>query len=298
MKSIGQSRIPRPMGLTFMALEFQKFGTEEHKEKVYQHFINHYVLSGFQLGKKHVNIYDLAKIINLAPDRIMAMMRKISSNLSDFNDPEKTRELLQTITTLSMSWAIEDRGRISNQVELLTESQKGTYKPFISDTLSKTLKISLESNKNMMEVFRTFFQSQSPTTQIFNLIPQKQEDKNQVEMLTQSQALELIHKTNTNIHSLPSSTSNISNTNEQLNSIYNEHLIGIPQGLFKNPLNPTATEPNGLILHDSSFEALSQNGPETDPKTEPQPHKAKKPNSHKAFNSRRGLDVVDTDNLP
>lgn len=88
---------------------------------------------------------------------------------------------------MSTLWAIQDRGTVQHQLEILMKSQGEKYMPFISGEISRLLSTLLQSNKQVAEIFRTFYQSGS-TININNQI----QNNNQSQTLTVEEAYKIV----------------------------------------------------------------------------------------------------------
>ena len=54
----------------------------------------------------------------------------------------------------SISWSLEDRSAVQQQLAIMLQSQGGQYKPFISGEVNRTLKLLMDSNANMQSLFK------------------------------------------------------------------------------------------------------------------------------------------------
>ena len=184
-------RKPRPQGSTYLSQRYQESGTNEDKETLIKHLITIYTLHGFSWNNKPCSIHELAQILKIPPQVIMAQISNLGQNIGSLASPENIKNTLQSIITLSTTWAIQDRGTVNHQLSNLLQSQKGTYKPFITAEVNKTLKLMLESNKNLMDSYKTFFTQPNNITNILNII--KPEDK---DYLSPDEALKMIEQEN------------------------------------------------------------------------------------------------------
>ena len=180
------SRLPRPLGLTNLCKEYHQNGTDENKEKIYKFLITQYTLNGFRYTNISLSISEFSKIFKIEESTVLRQINELSMGLGSFSNPDQINNTLKSIASLSSLWAIQDKGLISSQIELLIKAQGNTYKPFISAELNKALKLGLDSNKNMMELYKTLSgQSQS----ILNIYNNNQTNNN---FVTPEQALDFI----------------------------------------------------------------------------------------------------------
>jgi hypothetical protein len=274
-------RIPRPQGTTYLSIQYQKSSGEEDKNRLYSHIINLYVINGFMLNGRAMSIPQLSKSLSLPTEKIMEEISNLGTNMGSLASKENLQSTIQMLVTLSTTWAIQDRGKVQEQLELLLQSQGNTYKPFTTGEVSKTLKMLLESNKNIMEAYRTFFTSSNNTTNILNLIQPQQE--NEEEYLTTDTAIQLLQSNN------KGELLENNNTNSELknlgNKLFEEYRIGDLENVKEN-----RTGANALVGLDS---------PTTTQALKPKRKKAKELRSqHEDFFNRRGIEVEDIDELP
>lgn len=106
-------------------------------------------------------------------------------------DTEHQEELLKGLIGHMISWTLEDRMRINEQINLLTVSQGGQYKPFISSELNKAMKLGLESSTAMQSLIARLTGG-GQTTNIFNMFQQNNEQNIQNNFVTRDDVLEII----------------------------------------------------------------------------------------------------------
>jgi hypothetical protein len=275
-------RIPRPQGTTYLSIQYQKTNQNEDKDRLYSHIINLYVINGFMINGRAMSIPQLSKSLSLPTEKVMEEISNLGTKMGSLASTENINNTVQMLVTLSTTWAIQDRGKVQEQLELLLKSQGNTYKPFVTGEVSKTLKVLLDSNKNIMEVYRTFFTSSNNTTNILNLIQPQQE--NEEEYLTTDTAIQLLQSNESNNNKGELLADN--NTNSELkslgNKLFEEYRIGDLENVKENR---------------SGAEALiGLDGPSTE---RPKNLKAKELKSqHDDSFNRRGIEVEDIDELP
>ena len=102
--------MPRMLGATILAINYNKYQTNEAKDALYQHIITQYTLQGFRYNGKNLNIYQLAQTLLIPPEKIIKYIQLTGRHLGTLVDPKKIQETLQSIISLSTNWAISDRG--------------------------------------------------------------------------------------------------------------------------------------------------------------------------------------------
>jgi hypothetical protein len=234
-------------------------------------------MQGFTWNGKPTSIQDLANILQIPPDLIMANVAQLGSNMGSLATPENIKSTLETIITLSTSWAIQDRGHITQQLSQLLTSQDGKYKPFITAEVNKSLKLMLESNKNLMDTYKTFFTTTSYNTNILNITQDADPGKGE-EYLSPDDALNMLqgHDTPAIPHKIDSGPAALSSTSKLADQLHDEYRIGDLESVKENR---TGTE------------ALIAPGPPDDKASGP----SKGTHAHKDALVRRGILVADED---
>lgn len=184
-------RMPRPTGVTILAQQMNKAKSKKlrktRKEKLISHIVNIYTMSGFRLNDRTLSIPQLAHLLNTKVETIQSCMLGTSHTLEAFKDPQRLQDTAAALANMSTLWAIQDRGTIQHQLEILLKSQRDKYSPFISGEISRILSTLLQSNKQVAEIFRTFYASGS-TININNNLTQN----NQSQSLTVEEAYKIV----------------------------------------------------------------------------------------------------------
>lgn len=298
------TRVPRPKGVTYLSIEYNKSKDNQAYLALIQHIITQYALSGFRYLGIPVSIPMLAQNLNIPQSQIVQAVSQVGNNLGNFDNGEAVQDTIKTIMALSTQFAMQDRGLIHNQLETLLISQDGKYKPFVTSEVNKNLKLMLDSTKNIMDLHKTFFTDAS-TTNIIN-VPGSDKDDQGTPFLTPDEALDLItnNQDNKSLPDPPSlpALSSPSDADKSLPADAEEELdLGV------NSLNPQADElyrKHGIgELSDvkegrTGTEALRALEPGIDGHEKLKDPKAKKPNSHDDAFKRRGIEIEDIDELP
>lgn len=184
-------RMPRPTGVTILAQQMNKAKSKklrkQRKEKLISHIVNIYTMSGFRINDRTLSIPQLATLLKTKVETIQSAMLGTSHTLEAFKDPKKLSDTAAALANMSTLWAIQDRGTVQHQLEILMKSQGEKYMPFISGEISRLLSTLLQSNKQVAEIFRTFYQSGS-TININNQI----QNNNQSQTLTVEEAYKIV----------------------------------------------------------------------------------------------------------
>lgn len=152
------------MGVTAMALEYQKNPNDTLLVNIHNYLINQWLMgNGVLCGITYdINTFSYHMGIDINYIRIFMRDRLLSSRIWD---KEKSEDLLQALMGEQLAWVLEDRMEIAHQVNVLRESQGGKYMPFISAELGKALKLKLESSTSLQSIVRNI--TGGSTTNIF-----------------------------------------------------------------------------------------------------------------------------------
>lgn len=145
-------RVPRPMGTTEKGLQFNQDPTEENKQQLENHLINHYITNNFSYCNKHYNIEQLSILLSISSPRILGLTINYGHNLQATMDKLTNNEALRALFALSIQASLEDRGRAVEQYSILKASQGDKYKAFISGEVNKALKLVMETGSNMAAI--------------------------------------------------------------------------------------------------------------------------------------------------
>jgi len=158
--------MPRPMGLTAMSIEYQKTNDEGLLNKIYNYLISQWFMGSGTLCGISYDINGLSKRFNIDPVFIKTFIRDsvLNSRIWSSNNQQ---ELLDGLLSEQLTWAIEDRMEVLQQVNILKESQNGKYTPFISAELNKALKLRLDSSASLQTIIKNLTGG-GTTNNIFN----------------------------------------------------------------------------------------------------------------------------------
>lgn len=187
-------RMPRPNGLTALVTEARITNSEEAMANVKKFMINLWLMSNGTINGASMDIYSFARSIDVSVDEIRIRMR---DNLleSKIWDTDKQQQIVEGMFGQMISWSIEDRMKINAQINLLMQSQGGTYKPFISAELNKALKMGLDSSTSFQSVVSKFLGNGS-TTNILNVLHQENTEVNNNQFVTTEDVLKILDEKN------------------------------------------------------------------------------------------------------
>lgn len=172
-----RTRYERPMGLTMLAVQFQQYATLVNqdaknikhitktrkepkqlnqetsvlKEKLIQKLIAYVLSAKLMVGDKQITLSNLGDYLNIPNHIIIKHYIRYSEKMGQVFNNQKAGGLAGVIQFEVLAKILEDRAAIAMQQAILTKSQGGQYKPFISSAVNDILNIQLSSTKVMME---------------------------------------------------------------------------------------------------------------------------------------------------
>jgi hypothetical protein len=153
-----------------MALEYNQTKDPAIITKLREYTINQWLMGNGVICGTSMAINVLGTYLGVDQDYIRLIMRDKLLN-SRIWDKDKQEELLRAMLGETLSWALEDRMEIAQQVEILKASQGGKYVPFISAELNKALKLKLETQGGLQWTLKSIMGNS--TTNIFNTFNQQ-----------------------------------------------------------------------------------------------------------------------------
>lgn len=180
-------RIPRPLGITQLMTEYHSSKDEDLLLKVRLYYIQQWLLSNGKVCGKLFNTNELASFLGCDPEMIRLQMRDqfLSTKLWNKENQEK---LMESLIGQHITWAVEDRMEIENQVGILRASQGNKYTPFITSELNKAIGMKLTSTNTLGSIIRSL--SGGGSINIFNQTNQQ----NIVNTLTIEEAMGIIQE--------------------------------------------------------------------------------------------------------
>lgn len=148
-------RTPRPLGTTELGKAYNNTLDDNHYQSLKQNIIHHYIRNNFSYCGQYMNIEQFAYIINETPMTIQKYMGTYGMELSKLNDEMFNKDMMRALANLSINFCLEDRSLAVQQLRILTESQGGTYAPFISGEVNKGIRLMMDANTNIQALMRT-----------------------------------------------------------------------------------------------------------------------------------------------
>ncbi len=182
------TRIPRPIGTS-----------QINKDNIKEHITKHYINTNYMYCHKPMNIETFSQYTNIDIEYINNMI--ITLGQTQFNNMIEGDQqgFLRAILSGSLKNALSDRSTALQHQNILLAEQQGRYIPFVSAEVTKAIKLTMDSNTNVLNILSKITGPNAGIT-INNNLSQEQ---NQAQGLNVVQALELIKSQANSSHSIP-----------------------------------------------------------------------------------------------
>lgn len=157
-------RFPRGLGITQLALQANA-GDDEALKNLTKLVIHTWIVNNGKLWSRVYSVNELADFLKCEPSIIQMQMKQtfLDNGLFDRN---KMDEIADSLMGACIGWALEDRMEISQQVQILRDSQGGRYAPFITAEVNKAIGLKQQSTTSLQSLVRAV--SGGGTVNIFN----------------------------------------------------------------------------------------------------------------------------------
>ena len=145
-------RFPRGMGVTQLALQANA-GDDEALNNLTKFIIHIWIVNNGKLWAKVYSVNELADFLKCEPAIIQMQMKQTFLDNGLF-DRSKMNEIADSLMGACISWALEDRMEVSQQVQILRDSQGGRYAPFITSEVNKALGLKQQSTTSLQSLVR------------------------------------------------------------------------------------------------------------------------------------------------
>lgn len=184
-------RFPRGMGVTQLALQANA-GDDEALKNLTKFIIHTWIVNNGKLWAKVYSVNELADFLKCEPAIIQMQMKQTFLDNGLF-DRSKMNEIADSLMGACISWALEDRMEVSQQVQILRDSQGGRYAPFITSEVNKALGLKQQSTTSLQSLVRAV--TGGGTVNIFAQQNNQFNNGAQEEQtLTRDEALEMIQR--------------------------------------------------------------------------------------------------------
>lgn len=157
-------RFPRGLGITQLALQANA-GDDEALKNLTKFVIHTWIVNNGKLWSRVYSVNELADFLKCEPSIIQMQMKQtfLDNGLFDRN---KMDEIADSLMGAYIGWALEDRMEISQQLQILRDSQGGRYAPFITAEVNKAIGLKQQSTTSLQSLVRAV--SGGGTVNIFN----------------------------------------------------------------------------------------------------------------------------------
>ena len=184
-------RFPRGLGITQLALQANA-GDDEALKNLTKFVIHTWIVNNGKLWSRVYSVNELADFLKCEPSIIQMQMKQTFLDNGLF-DRSKMNEIADSLMGACISWALEDRMEISQQVQLLRDSQGGRYAPFITSEVNKAIGLKQQSTTSLQSLVRAI--SGGGTVNIFAQQNNQFNNGAQEEQtLTRDEAMEMIQR--------------------------------------------------------------------------------------------------------
>lgn len=184
-------RFPRGIGITQLAIQANN-GDDEAMKNLTKFIIHIWIVNNGKLWSRYYSVNELADFLRCEPAIVQMQMKQTFLDNGLF-DRSKMNEIADSLMGACISWALEDRMEISQQVQLLRDSQGGRYAPFITSEVNKAIGLKQQSTTSLQSLVRAM--SGGGTVNIFQQNNQFNNNNTQEEhALTRNEAMLMIQK--------------------------------------------------------------------------------------------------------
>lgn len=145
-------RFPRGLGITQLALQANA-GDDEVLKNLTKFVIHTWIVNNGKLWSRVYSVNELADFLKCEPSIIQMQMKQtfLDNGLFDRN---KMDEIADSLMGACIGWALEDRMEISQQLQILRDSQGGRYAPFITAEVNKAIGLKQQSTTSLQSLVR------------------------------------------------------------------------------------------------------------------------------------------------
>ena len=181
-------RIPRPIGVTQLMSEYHKTKDVNTLAHVQQYIIQQWLLTNGKVCGRMFNITELSAFIKCDPEMVRIQMRDQFLSTKLWNK-EVQEGLMESLIGQHISWAMEDRMEVENQVNILRGSQGRHYTPFVTAELNKAIGMKLSSTNTLGSIIKNLAGGGS-----INIFNQTNSQENNFIGLSVERAVEIIQE--------------------------------------------------------------------------------------------------------
>lgn len=133
-------RLPRYEGLTLAMQEYHKSNNPSILEGIQTKLIQIWIVSNGVLMGTFYTYIELANFLEVNPEVVRNKM-KTSMLDSKLFSPETQADIINSLIGQQITWILEDKMSIDNQVQILRKAQGNDYRPYVTSELNKALSL-------------------------------------------------------------------------------------------------------------------------------------------------------------
>lgn len=179
-------RIPRPMGLTLQLSQSHKKQEELLNIKI--RVIEQWTTGGMRLNERTYSLEQISQYLNMQPSIVMKYMWKSMNKMGNIFNTKDSNEQARVIFSYCLKLGLEISSEMANQVQILSRSQAGQYKPFLSSAVNQALANWNSSQSPLLALLKTLTDKQQTNILINNQIQQ-----NTHQHVTSDEAIKIIN---------------------------------------------------------------------------------------------------------
>ena len=187
-------RIPRTSGLTRMSQSLNdptqtRKGINRILQKIQDTILNRYVLDGYTLNGKLIDLYSIAEYIQLPIKKVLKKITKHVRQLSLMNNTDTT-DSYRALIGMALKGVIEASHITRQQVTTLQLSQGTKYVAYLSPALNSAIKNLIDSNRPLLEIAKLLQPNTIPA--MFQINQNNTVQTNLTESIGPNEAVKLI----------------------------------------------------------------------------------------------------------
>lgn len=159
-------RIPRPMGITELSQRHTQSLSEEERlqnlKTLEDHLIRHYINNNYHYCNEPMDIITFSNYTNITEHRIHEALIHRTKDMGQLLRDDAIEETYRGLFSLILSGALNDRLTAEMHQSILLKSQGTSYAPFISGEVTKALKLTQESNAQLLNLAKALIPNKGP----------------------------------------------------------------------------------------------------------------------------------------
>lgn len=187
MENSQVQRLPRYGGLTLAMQEYHKSNNAEILKGIQTKLIQVWIVSNGTLMGTFYTYLELANFLEVDPEVIRNQMKNSMLDSKLFS-PETQADIINSLIGQQITWILEDKMSIDNQVQILRKAQGNEYKAFVTSELNKALSLKNGISLSLTSLIKQLTQKDS------NIIINNQQ--NNIQQVTINDVLSIVQEEN------------------------------------------------------------------------------------------------------